>query len=213
MNRTTPTMLERGIAIFDNALRALTGVSPPRRPNPAAATAESELSPAERRHSAALMRVDHVGEVCAQALYQGQSFATKDESLRHHLAKAAADEADHLAWCKQRLDELGGHTSRLNPLWYAAAFAMGATAAMAGKPRNLGFVAETERQVESHLRGHLQQLPPQDHRSRAILRQMQTDESRHATDAMDAGGKPPPAPVKQAMRLMAKVMTTVAYRL
>ena len=206
-------MRDRCIAAFDNALRALHGVYNSRRPNPAADTPEAELSAAERRRSAALMRVDHVGEICAQALYHGQAFVVKDESLRHHLAKAASEEADHLAWCEQRLNELGGRVSRLNPFWYAAAFTLGAAAAMAGKSRNLGFVAETERQVESHLRGHLAQLPPSDHRSRAILRQMKEDEARHGDNALHAGGKPPPAPVRQAMRLLAKCMTTVAYRL
>ena len=205
--------LDRYITAFDNALRAVHGVCHARRPYPATDAQDGELTPAERRHSAALLRVDHVGEICAQALYHGQAFVGADESLRRHLLQAAADEADHLDWCRQRLDELGGRVSYLSPLWYIAAFTMGVAAGTTGKTRNLGFVAETESQVESHLRGHLDELPPGDRRSRAVLLQMKDDESRHGNDALDAGGKPPPPPVKIAMRLAAKVMTTVAYRL
>ena len=200
------------IASFDNALRTLNGIYNNKRPNPAADIAPAELSEAECKHVAGLMRVDHVGEICAQALYQGQAFTASDEQTRAHMLEAAQEEADHLDWCKQRLEELESHTSIFNPLWYAGSFAIGAAAGVAGKGWNLGFVVETERQVESHLDEHLKELPPQDERSRVILQQMKLDEVRHADDALHAGGKPLPEPVRQAMRLMSKVMTTTAYR-
>ena len=200
------------ITSFDNALRTLHGIYNNKRPNPAADIAPAELSETERKHVAGLMRVDHVGEICAQALYQGQAFTARDNHTRDHMLEAAVEEADHLDWCKQRLDELESHTSILNPLWYAGSFAIGAAAGIAGNGWNLGFVVETERQVEAHLDEHLEELPQQDERSRVILQQMKEDEVRHADNALHAGGKPLPAPVKQAMRMMAKVMTTTAYR-
>jgi ubiquinone biosynthesis monooxygenase Coq7 len=201
------------ILSFDNAIRTLHGVYNNKRPNPAADIQQPELSDAERKHVAGLMRVDHVGEICAQALYQGQAFTAKDEHTRSHMLEAALEESDHLDWCKQRLDELGSHTSLFNPIWYAGSFAIGAAAGMAGSGWNLGFVVETERQVEAHLDEHLDELPAHDVRSRVILQQMKDDEIRHANDAMHAGGKPLPQAIKQAMRLMSSIMTTTAYRI
>lgn len=173
-----------------------------------------ELTPAERRHAAGLMRVNHVGEVCAQALYTAQAHATRHAGLRQHFAQASLEETDHLAWTEQRLSELGGRPSLLNPMWYAGAFAIGWVAGKVGGDRtSLGFVVETERQVEAHLQGHLDQLPAQDLASKAIVRQMQADEARHAVDAEKAGASALPSPVQGLMRMAAKVMTTVAYRI
>jgi len=201
------------ITTFDNAVRTLHNVYGNRRPNPAANIEAAELSDDERKHVAGLMRVDHVGEICAQALYQGQAFTARNEKTRNHMLEAADEETDHLDWCKQRLDELNSHTSLLNPLWYAGSFAIGAAAGIAGNGWNLGFVVETERQVEAHLDEHLQELPEQDERSRAILQQMKEDEIRHADNALHAGGKPLPQAIKEGMRLMSRVMTTTAYRI
>lgn len=201
------------ITTFDNAVRTLHGVYNNERAYPARDIDPVELDDAERQHVAGLIRVDHVGEICAQALYQGQAFTAKDNDIRQHMLHAAAEEADHLDWCKRRLDELNSHTSLLNPLWYGGSFAIGAAAGIAGDGWNLGFVVETERQVEAHLDEHLEQIPEQDERSRVILQQMKEDEVRHADDALHAGGKPLPTPIKQAMRLMAKIMTTTAYRI
>jgi len=201
------------ITTFDNAVRTLHNVYGNRRPYPAAEMETVELSDDERKHVAGLMRVDHVGEICAQALYQGQAFTAHDEPTRQHMLEAADEETDHLDWCKQRLDELDSHTSLLNPVWYAGSFAIGAAAGIAGNGWNLGFVVETERQVEAHLDEHLEELPEQDKRSEAILRKMKEDEIRHADNALHAGGKPLPEPIKQGMRLMSKVMTTTAYRI
>ncbi|MDB5895745.1 MAG: demethoxyubiquinone hydroxylase family protein [Rhodoferax sp.] len=172
----------------------------------------TELSADEKRQSAALMRVNHVGEVCAQALYTAQALATDDAALRQHLMHAAQEETDHLAWTRQRLDELGGRTSLLNPLWYAGAFGLGLVAGKLGGDRvSLGFVVETERQVEAHLQSHLARLPAADHASRAIVAQMQQDEARHGAEAQQAGGVPLPAPLKLMMRAASKVMTTTAH--
>jgi ubiquinone biosynthesis monooxygenase Coq7 len=201
------------ISTFDNAIRTLSGVYDNKRPNPAQSIEQPELNKAERKHVAGLMRVDHVGEICAQALYQGQAFTAKDEHTREHMLQAALEEADHLDWCKQRLDELDSHTSLLNPAWYAASFAIGAAAGIAGNGWNLGFVVETERQVEAHLDEHLDDLPVQDERSRVILQQMKADEIRHADNALHAGGKTLPVAIKQVMRLMSRIMTTTAYRI
>ena len=201
------------ITTFDNAVRTLHGVYGHRRPNPAADIEPAELSEDERKHVAGLMRVDHVGEICAQALYQGQAFTAKDKQTREHMLYAADEETDHLDWCKKRLDELNSHTSLLNPLWYTGSFAIGAAAGIAGNGWNLGFVVETERQVEAHLDEHLKELPEHDKRSEAILQQMKEDEIRHADDALHAGGKPLPEPIKQAMRIMSKIMTSIAYRI
>jgi ubiquinone biosynthesis monooxygenase Coq7 len=171
------------------------------------------LSEAERRHAAGLMRVNHVGEVCAQALYTAQALSTRDAALAAHFQAASAEETDHLAWTEQRLRELDSRTSLLNPLWYAGAFAIGTVAARLGDKWSLGFVVETERQVEAHLDSHLDALPAGDHASRAIVMQMKADEAAHAQAAQARGAAALPEPVKALMRSAAKVMTTVAYRL
>lgn len=200
------------ITSFDHALKTLHGIyTAQTRPNPASDIAEAELNDDERKHIAGLMRVDHVGEICAQALYQGQALTAKDEKTRQHMLRAAAEETDHLAWCDDRIRELDSHTSLLNPLWYAGSFIIGAAAGIAGKGWNLGFVVETERQVEAHLDDHLQLLPEKDQRSRVILQKMKEDEARHADNALHAGGKPLPEPIKKGMRLASKVMTSTAY--
>src|SRR5690606_23138552 len=172
---------------------------------------DGPADPADRRLSAALMRVDHVGEVCAQALYEGQAATTRDPELARQFREAAAEEGDHLAWTRQRLDELGARPSLLNPFWFAGAFALGALAGRAGDRISLGFMAETERQVEEHLAGHMDRLPADDRRSRAIVDQMKEDEVRHAEEAMRLGGAELPFPVRAAMRLAAKVMTGTAH--
>lgn len=171
------------------------------------------MNEAERRLAGALMRVNHVGEVCAQALYTGQAFSTPNPALREHLERAGEEETDHLAWTEERMADLGARPSVLNPLWYAGAFALGMLAGRLGDRAGLGFVIETERQVEQHLDGHLTRLPPQDAASRAIVEQMRDDEARHADDAQAQGGVRPPPPVRWLMRAAAKVMTTTAHRL
>lgn len=183
------------------------------RPSPAQAIDESALEEPERRHAAGLMRVNHVGEVCAQALYSGQAAVARDPKIRHQLLEAAAEETDHLAWCGQRLQQLGDRPSLLNPLWYGGAYAIGAAAGLISDRLSLGFVVETERQVEAHLEGHLSKLPEADQRSRAIVSQMKQDEARHADQALAAGGAVLPDPIKGAMRLAANVMRAVAYRI
>jgi 3-demethoxyubiquinol 3-hydroxylase len=195
----------------DIALRTLFGPSHASRACPTVAEEASALSPPDRQLAGALMRVNHVGEVCAQALYTAQALATKNADLRHHFQDAAREETDHLAWTRTRLDELGARPSLLNPLWYAGAFGLGLVAGRFGDHVSLGFVAETERQVEAHLASHLERLPAQDHASRAIVAQMKSDEARHADEAVDAGGVSLPPPVKAAMTLAAKVMTTTAH--
>jgi len=197
----------------DAALRTLFAKPHANRPTPLPTHAPSALSEAERKEAGALMRVNHVGEVCAQALYTAQAAATKDPTLRAHLMAASEEETDHLAWTRQRLDDLGAHPSRLNPLWYAGAFGLGLIAGRLGDPLSLGFVAETERQVEAHLESHLDRLPSTDHASRAVVEQMKIDEARHATQAVDAGAAELPAPAKALMRLASRVMTTVAHRI
>ena len=200
------------ITAFDRALRAITSVAPA-APLPATARQPGpDLTPAEKREAAALMRVNHVGEVCAQALYHGQAMTAATPAVRAQMERAAAEEGAHLAWTAARITELGGHVSLLNPLWYAGSFALGAVAGRLGDATSLGFVAETERQVEQHLEGHLGRLPPGDTRSRAIVAAMQVDEARHAREALAAGGVELPWPAWLAMRAMAKVMTTTAYR-
>jgi 3-demethoxyubiquinol 3-hydroxylase len=206
-------LLERVIVEFDRALRAVAGVAHASRPSPAAGVSEHESTDDERMHAAALMRVNHVGEVCAQALYQGQALTARDPVARRALAQAASEEEDHLAWSAERIRELGGRPSLLNPLWYAGAFAIGAVAGALGDRWNLAFLAETERQVEEHLGGHLEELPPGDGRTRAVVEAMQADEARHRASAIELGAAELPEPVKRAMRLASKVMTTVAYRL
>lgn len=207
----TLTPMESVILALDSALRTLCAPHRAVRPCPAAPSAEVQLTEEERVRAAALMRVNHVGEVCAQALYASQAFATRDAALKRHFEHAAQDETDHLAWTRQRLDELRSHTSRLNPLWYIGAFSIGLLAGRLGGPVSLGFVVETERQVEAHLDSHLDRLPPHDLASRAIVAQMKDDERQHADQASAAGGTPLPPPVKALMRAAAKVMTTTAY--
>ncbi|MDN4037471.1 2-polyprenyl-3-methyl-6-methoxy-1,4-benzoquinone monooxygenase [Massilia sp. YIM B02443] len=204
--------LDHLIVGFDKALRVVGGVAAMSRPNPGALAVDSELSDAERRHAAGLMRVNHVGEVCAQALYDAQGSFASTPALRAQFEQAGREEEDHLAWCAQRLSELGSQPSVLNPLWYAGAYAMGSVAAKLGDKVSLGFVVETERQVEAHLDSHLELLPPQDAKSRAIVDQMRIDEIEHADAAQAMGAAEMPLPVKLAMRAMAKVMTTAAYR-
>lgn len=170
------------------------------------------VTPEEREHAAALMRVNHVGEVCAQALYEGQALVARNDAVRQSLSQAAEEERDHLAWCVSRMDELGGRASLLNPLWYLGSFAMGAGAGLLGDRWNLAFLAETERQVEEHLTGHLQDLPESDERSRKLVEVMRADEAKHRQTAIALGAAQLPQPVKVAMRLAARVMTTVSYR-
>ncbi|MEJ2897508.1 2-polyprenyl-3-methyl-6-methoxy-1,4-benzoquinone monooxygenase [Bordetella avium] len=196
----------------DRALQVLSRSAVAGRAYPAHA-AEAPLADTEKRHAAGLMRVNHVGEICAQALYRGQAVACRDAGTRELLRKAAAEEVDHLVWCDRRLKELDSRPSLLNPLWYAGSFALGVAASVAGVPRNLGFMAETERQVEAHLDEHLRTLPAADERSREIVRQMKDDEAGHRESAERAGGIPLPAPVRGIMRAMSKVMTGTAYRL
>ncbi|MBK8073205.1 MAG: 2-polyprenyl-3-methyl-6-methoxy-1,4-benzoquinone monooxygenase [Ramlibacter sp.] len=202
------------IVAADAALRTLFAPHHGSRPCPVAeGQDDAALSPAQRQEAGALMRVNHVGEVCAQALYTAQALATRDAALKAHFEKASAEETDHLAWTKQRMDELGSRPSLLNPLWYAGAFAIGLVAGRLGGDRvSLGFVVETERQVEAHLQSHLERLPPQDGASRAIVAQMKDDEVRHALDAEAAGAIDLPEPVKGLMKAAARVMTTVAHR-
>lgn len=212
-------VLRRHFSAFDNCITRLQqplapgqAATAPARANPAADLPATPLSESERTKSAALMRVNHAGEVCAQALYHGQAWTARTDKLRQHLYTAAAEEADHLAWCEQRLVELQDHTSHLNPLWYGGSLALGALAGLAGDRWSLGFVAETERQVEQHLEGHRQRLPAIDRRSRAIVEQMQLDETRHGRQALEAGGVMLPAALRWMMRGMAKIMTTTAHR-
>ncbi len=208
------TTTDRFIAAADSALRTLLAAPRASRPTPTATTPGATLSESDQRLSGALMRVNHVGEVCAQALYTAQAMTTRDPQLRHHLDAAAREETDHLAWTRQRLDELGDRPSLLNPLWYAGAFSIGLLAGRIGGDKlSLGFVVETERQVEAHLASHMHRLPAGDAASRAIVAQMKEDEGQHAREALAAGGTPLPAPVRGLMRLAAKVMTTTAHRI
>jgi 3-demethoxyubiquinol 3-hydroxylase len=204
--------MDRLIAGFDAALRTIAGVHQARRDSPGTAIEEGELSEAERAHAAALMRVNHVGEVCAQALYQGQGITARSAKVREAMAQAAAEEEDHLAWSAERVRELDGRTSLLNPLWYAGAFSMGALAGLAGDRWSVAFLAETERQVEEHLEGHLARLSPEDKRTQKIVAAMRDDERKHRMTAVSMGAEELPAPVRAAMRLAARVMTTLAYR-
>jgi ubiquinone biosynthesis monooxygenase Coq7 len=205
-------LMDRAIVGLDRALRTVAGVHAARRPSPADAAPEEELDAAQREHAAALMRVNHVGEVCAQALYQGQALTARNDAVRASLEQAAQEEEDHLAWSANRIHELGGRVSLLNPLWYAGALAMGMAAGALGDRWNLAFLAETEHQVEEHLGGHLERLAPQDARTRRVVEAMRADEARHRQTAVDLGAAELPQPAKLAMRVLAKVMTTVAYR-
>lgn len=212
MARSPQTPLDQWLAAADRALRTLAAPPAARRPSPAAAVADpGELSADDAREAAALMRVNHVGEVCAQALYDAQALAADSAELRAMFEQAAREETDHLAWTEERIRQLGGRTSLLNPLWYGGAFAIGLVAARIGDRASLGFMAETERQVEQHLQGHLERLPAGDAASRAIVAQMKDDEVRHADAALEVGGAPLPWPVRTAMRLAARVMTRTAH--
>ncbi|KAG0164459.1 ubiquinone biosynthesis monooxygenase Coq7 [Apophysomyces sp. BC1015] len=206
-------LLDELIGEFDRGLRSITGVAKMSRPapRPDVVADDSEMTVAEQSHAAGLMRVNHVGEVCAQALYQAQKLATRSERLKQAFERAAREEEDHLAWTAQRLRELDARPSLLNPLWYAGSLAIGLVAGRFGNRVSLGFMAETERQVEQHLDGHLDRLPAADHASRAIVMQMRTDEIAHARSASDAGGVTLPAPVTALMRMAARVMTRTAY--
>ena len=206
--------LDRLIATLDEALRISTGDAPvAARPNPAADLPEPELDQDESAHVAGLMRINHTGEICAQALYAGQAATARDDATRIAMQSAAEEEIDHLSWCEDRLEELDSHPSLLNPLWYAGSFAIGAAAGIAGDDWSLGFVKETENQVEAHLEDHLERLPPQDARSQAILDQMKEDEARHADMAEDAGARELPPPIQKAMAFTAGIMKTLAYRI
>jgi len=214
-------MIKRPLSPLDRLLveigRALETVSVSRptasTPSPAGNLADGTDDEAQRRHAAGLMRINHVGEVCAQALYFGQAAVARDEGLRRQMLGAAAEETDHLAWCGERLEELGSRASLFNPLWYAGAWVIGAGAGLIGDRISLGFVVETERQVEAHLGEHLQTLPANDARSRAIVARMKEDEARHAEHALAAGSIALPAPIPALMRLASNVMKAVAYRL
>jgi ubiquinone biosynthesis monooxygenase Coq7 len=200
------------IAQFDRGLKTAAGRAPvSQRNHPAELVDESNLSSIERDRSIRLMRVNHAGEVAAQALYHGQALTAKLDDVREAMEHAASEETDHLAWCAQRIEELGGQPSRLQPLWYAGSFAIGATAGLLGDKWSLGFVAETERQVVNHLTSHESQLPTKDKRSRAIIEKMKADEEEHGQAALDAGGVKFPEPVQQGMAAMSKIMTSVAW--
>ena len=208
-------MFDAVIAEADMALQVLSGAVSAKRPNPAKGLTPDapELDSAQKNHAAGLMRVNHVGEICAQALYRGQSIVCKDPACRELLLAAAAEEVDHLAWCEQRLSELNARPSVLNPLWYAGSFVLGALAGRSGVAHNLGFMAQTERQVEAHLDSHLERLPQEDERSRAIVRQMKEDEIEHRKTAESHGASALPTPAKAVMRAVSRVMTTTAYRI
>lgn len=204
-------MIDRLIIEFDKGLRTLFAEAHGARPLPDRGTPEAELTPQEKHKAAALMRVNHCGEVCAQALYNGQALTARSSVARQALIEASNEETEHLVWCGKRIRDLGGHKSLLNPLWYGGSFAIGALAGALGDRWNLGFLAETERQVCKHLEGHLERLPEQDAKSRAILEQMHEDEARHATTAVSHGGAELPLPVRLAMRATSKIMTKTAY--
>jgi ubiquinone biosynthesis monooxygenase Coq7 len=204
--------LDRLICGFDVALRTLAGVHEAGRASPGAGVPEASLTESERAHAAALMRVNHVGEVCAQALYQGQALTARNPANQAALERAALEEQDHLVWSAERIRELGGAPSLLNPLWYAGSLALGAAAGALGDRWNLAFLAETERQVEEHLSGHLERLAPHDRRTRAVVEAMRADEAKHRASAVALGAADMPEPLQLAMSALAKVMTTVAYR-
>lgn len=213
MKERNLTSIDRLIAGLDDALRTVVKpASRYTRANPAGGLEDGDLSREEKQHAAGLMRVNHAGEVAAQGLYQGHAAIARDRGTREQMEKAADEELDHLGWCEQRLTELGESPSRLSPLWYAGSFAIGAASGILGDRWSLGFVEETERQVSDHLAGHLKRLPEGDVRSRAILRQMRTEEEEHGANAKAAGARPLPKPVRDLMQLTSKVMTLTAYR-
>jgi ubiquinone biosynthesis monooxygenase Coq7 len=208
------TPIDRFIVEFDTALRSVVGGANAQRPTPGLESgANAALDSEQRKHAAGLMRINHVGEVCAQALYQSQKLVARNSEIKEMLDHSGQEEVDHLAWCETRLRELGSHTSYLNPFWYAGSFAIGLAAGLAGDKWSLGFVAETEKQVESHLESHLKNLPEEDHRSRAIVDQMRMDEIEHGQAALHAGGVTLPEPIQKMMQAMSKVMTTAAYKI
>ena len=207
------SVLDRAIVEFDRALRAVAGIHHAERPSPASNIPEGDLDAAARAHSAALMRVNHVGEVCAQALYQGQAMTARDARTRASLDRAAREEGDHLAWSMERIRALGGRPSLLNPLWYAGSLALGLGAGVLGDRWNLAFLAETERQVEEHLTGHLEQLSADDAPTRAVVEAMRDDEARHRDTAVALGAAELPPAARRLMRAMARAMTGIAYRI
>jgi len=212
--RNSLNFLDRCLVQFDQALRTcVPGSSHGDRRSPAESMAESELTDSQRKHAGGLMRINHTGEVCAQALYAGQALTARLGEVRQSMEAAAAEEVDHLNWCEQRLDQLDTHPSVLNPVWYSLSFGLGAAAGLAGDKWSLGFVAETEEQVCRHLEDHLSQLPVTDERSRVILKQMISDEKAHGESARDAGGAELPAPVRGAMLVLSKAMKMTTYRL
>ena len=214
MQEKSFTSTDQFILGIDQALRTLFGRPlVTERPDPASGVAEADMSDQERDLAARLMRINHTGEVCAQALYQGQALTAKLPTVRQSMERAAQEENDHLAWCETRLRELDNRKSLLNPFWYASSFVLGAAAGLAGDKWSLGFVAETEHQVEAHLNDHLNRLPPQDGKSRAVVTQMKEDEIHHATVALEAGGAALPGPIKLAMKLTSKLMTGSVYYL
>lgn len=214
MNSPVLSPLDRLIVQADRALRTLSpGNTTHERPSPAVSLPNSELSDEEKRHAAGLMRVNHAGEVCAQALYQGQALTAKLPDIKKEMEKAADEEIDHLAWCEERISQLGSHTSVLNPLWYGLSFGIGATAGLISDKISLGFVAATEDQVCEHLESHLQDLPVEDNKSRSIVEQMLVDEAKHAHTALEAGGVRFPGPIKAAMSLVSKAMTQTSYKI
>lgn len=213
-NHSQHSLLDRCLIQFDQALRTcVPGSSTAQRISPAVSVTDSELPETERRHIAGLMRINHTGEVCAQALYQGQAATARLSDVRDSMQQAAAEEVDHLAWCEERLQQLDSHPSVLNPLFYALSFGLGATAGIAGDKWSLGFVAETEQQVCNHLQDHLEKLPASDNKSKAILEQMLIDEKQHGDSARAAGGAHLPQPLRQLMNLMSTVMKQTTYRI
>lgn len=206
-------MLDRLITEFDRGLKTLTANAHSIRPYPDQDSQENPMDESEKKHAASLMRINHCGEVCAQALYNGQSFTSRNPEIIEALRQASKEETEHLAWCEKRIHELGGRTSIFNPLWYASSFTLGAVAGALGDKWNLGFLAETEHQVEKHLESHLSYLPTQDEKSRAIVEQMRIDEAHHAETAEKHGAAKLPLPIKKAMTLASKVMTRTTYYL
>ena len=204
-------LIDRLITTFDTGLRTVLADAHASRARPDAATDEVALDNEQKQHAAALMRINHVGEVCAQALYSGQAFTSRNPQIADALKHAAAEETDHLAWCEGRIHELGGRKSLLNPLWYAGSFALGAVAGAVGDKWNLGFLAETEQQVSAHLASHLEKLSSEDYKTRKILEQMHADETAHALEAKQLGAAELPKPVKAGMKFASKIMTATAY--
>ncbi len=203
--------IDRLIIEFDKGLRTLLARAHTTRPYPDAGLPEADLSEAEKKHAAGLMRINHSGEICAQALYQGQALTARDPAIQSQLLQAAQEETEHLAWTAKRVHELGSHLSVLNPVWYTGSLALGAFAGLLGDKWNLGFLSETERQVGGHLQSHLSSLPPQDAKSRAVVQQMYVDETRHSEMAREMGGAELPEPIKQLMQASSKVMTKTVY--